>query len=137
MSYQSTEETQETETTATEPPQIETTVEPTEPDPEPAAIDNSYYVDALSGWWHKTGGLPDSAAYYYKFTETDMEVYFLDESGELIFQSASPVTYELSSEGEIIVNQGGGGYYLMNEYGDLDCCWDDNGYSGTDSLWRE
>ena len=131
----STEETQNTEITTTEPAPTETYVDSTEP--EPAAIDNSYYVDALSGWWHKVGGLPDSASYYYKFTETDMEVYFLNENGELVFQSASPVTYEMSPEGEIIVNRGGGYYYLMNEYGDLDCCWDDNGYSGTDSLWRE
>ena len=102
-------------------------------------IDTSYYVDALSGWWQRVGGLPYSAYYYYMFTENEMICYFMEDDGTLTWYSSREISYETNDDGYIIVNivdSSNGSYYLLSDYDVLENHWENNGYSGTDSLGR-
>ena len=108
---------------------------------EPTPTDNSYYVNKLDGWWMCIGGLPDSAIYSYRFTETSKETYINNDDGSRTFDSSEPVEYEMTSDGEIIVHltDKDGYYYQLREFENdcvLDFRWGETGYSGTSSLYR-
>ena len=105
-----------------------------------------YYVKELAGWWHRVGGLPYSAKYYYRFTDNARETYYEDDDGNLTLSSTSPVEYETTSDGRIKVifanhSDNNISYYMQDE-DNRDVLWlysEYNGelhYSGTDSLWR-
>ena len=99
--------------------------------------DNSYYVNELAGWWVKFGGLGGPVNYVYSFGMNSMDKYIYNDDGTYTFDSSVPVTYETTAnEGIIIYITDTDTYYILNDEGDLEFQWGDNGYSGSDSLGR-
>ena len=67
----------------------------------------------------RIGGLPYSAKYSYRFTETSKEMYINNDDGSRTFDSSEPVEYDKTSDGEIIVlltDTDGYHYYHFREF---------------------
>lgn len=99
---------------------------------------NSYYVDLLAGWWKSVGHLGMGTTSLFKFTENEREKYIYNEDGSVTFVSSDPVEYVTTPDGsvKVIFTDSDRGLHYILDNDTLWLHWDNNGYSGTDSLTR-